>query len=344
MKNSSKYRKPPIKRTRDSFIDDANSIENPRVDFGKARHREVRRDKDRTRSLGITLYDVDFAIKSFIDESMELRIEDNGEYISVPTLYANSEKWASIQRDGYLKDKKGKTMVPLLSFRRSGVNIKSEMRRNKVAKVNQIGYVMQQKHNRLEPYDRFSVLYGQKKPQEYFITPVPDFVDVTYDFILWCEYQAQLNYLIEQFVYFSGQSFGERNFFKFSTNMESISMEDNNTTGQDRVVRATFQITVHAYLLPKEIAGEVTTKRVVAPNKVSFVSEAFASIDQISGQIRDGKYVPIKGGPNSGAGGIGFPELNRDLAAENEEAQKRLQNFTDTSINKSPDVYPTEID
>lgn len=327
MKNSSKYRKPPIKRTRDSFIDDQNSIENPRVDFGKARHREVRRDKDRIRNLGITLYDVDFAIKTFIDQTMQLKIEDNGEYISVPTLYANSEKWASIQKNGFLKDKKGKTMVPLISFRRSAVTMSSEIRRNKVASTNQLGYIMKPKYDQLQPYDRFSTVYGTKKSTEYFITPIPDYVDVSYDFIVWCEYQQQLNYLIEQFVYFTGQSFGEKNFFKFSTNMDSVAVEDNNTTGQDRIVRATFQINVHAYLLPKEIAGEATTKRVISPNKISFTSEAFRGINEVFGQ------------PN-----VSYKNLNTDNVEEFEEIKRRLNNFTETSINNSPDVYPTELE
>jgi hypothetical protein len=327
MKNSSPYRKSPIKRTRDSFIDDVNSQENPRTDFGQARHREVRRDKDTTRSFGITLYDIDFAVKSFIDNSMQLKVEDNGEYITVPTLYANSEKWASIQKNGYLKDKKGKTLVPLITFRRSGVAMKNELKRNKVASTNQLAYVMQHKYNKTAPYDRFSAMYGGSIPQEYIITPIPDYVDVTYDFILWCEYQSQLNYIVEQFVYYTGQSFGEKNFFKFSTNMDSVSMEDNNTTGQDRVVRASLQITVHAYLLPKEIAGEVTTKRVVSPNKIKFVSEAFKSIsDALS------------------PSGTSYPSLNTNTISNEEEIRRRLENFTDISLNRSPDVYPTEND
>lgn len=332
MKNSSPYRKAPIKRTRDSFIDDKNSVENPRTDFGQARHREVRRDKDKVKSLGITLYDVDFAVKSYIDQTMQLKVEDNGEFIPVPTLYANSEKWASIQKNGYLKDKKGKTLVPLITFRRSAVNMKQELRHNKVATTNQLGYVMQQKYSKMAPYDKFSTLYGSKKPQEYYVTPIPDYVDVTYDFILWCEYQTQLNHVIENFVYYVGKSFGERNFFKFSTNIDSITMEDNNTTGQDRVVRATFQITVHAYLLPKDVAGEVTTKRVVSPNKISFVSEAFADINTAFAQ-NDRLY-------NS----QNFKCLNRDEQEKLEDLQRRLNDFTDKSLNKSPDVYPTELD
>lgn len=326
MKNSSPYRKPPLKRTRDSFIDDVNSVENPRTDFGQSRHREVRRDKDKTRSMGITLYDVDFAVKSFIEQSMSLKVEDNGEYITVPVIYANAEKWASIQKNGYLKDKKGKTLVPLITFRRSAVTMKNELKRNKVATTNQLAYVMQHKYNKAAPYDRFSSMYGSKKPTEYIVTPIPDYVDVTYDFIIWCEYQSQLNFIVENFVYYTGKSFGEKNFFKFSTNTDSFTMEDNNSTGQDRVVRASFQITAHAYLLPKEVAGEVTTKRVISPSKINFVSEAF-------GDINDA----VRGNNE-------FRPLNENVVAELDELQRRLNDFEDTSLNRSADVYPTETE
>lgn len=322
MRNSSPYRKPPIKRTRDTFIDDQNSIENPRIDFGEARHSQVRRDKDNIRSLGVTLYDIDYAIKTFIEKTMQLKVEDNGEFINVPVLYANSEKWASIQKNGYIKDKKGKTLAPLITFHRSNVTMKQEMRRNKVASINQIAYVMQQHYNQNKQYDRFSVMSGMRRPHEYFLTPIPDYVDVTYDFILWCEYQTQLNHLIEQFVYFSGQSFGDRNFFKFSSNLDSVSLEDTNITGQDRLVRAPFQLTIHGYLLPKDIANQTTTKRVVSPNKITFVSEAFVDIN--SGIVEN------------------FRPLNLDARQRLEDYERKINDFTDTDIGHSPDVYTTE--
>jgi hypothetical protein len=294
MKNSSKYRIPPIKRTRSSFIDDANSQENPRIDLGQARHTQIRRDKDKVKSLGITLYDIDFAVKSFIDKTIQIKVEDNGESISVPTIYANAEKWASIQKDGFLKDKKGKTLAPLITFRRNGINIVPEMRRNKVATTNQIRYIMKQPYSVNQPYDKFSTLYDNKKSYEYFATPAPDYVDVTYDFIMWCEYQTQLNYLIENFIYYGGQSFGETNFFKFATNLENVTMEDSNTTGQDRLVRASFQLTVHGYLVPKDISTQTTTKRLVSPNKIRFVSEAFADLNTVfTNQNLNAGFLPI---------------------------------------------------
>lgn len=326
MKNSSPYRKPPIRKTIDSFIEDRNLIEKPRIDLGKSRHTQIRRDKDKIKSVGITLYDIDFAVKSFIEQTMQLHIEDNTETVLVPVLYANSEKWASIQRNGYLKDKKGKTLVPLITFRRSGVNMKNEMRRNKVATTNQLGYVIKPRYSVNSPYDKWSTLYGNsnKLPQEYYVTPIPDYVDLTYDFIAWTEYQNQLNFLVEQFVYFTGQSFGEKNSLKFATNVDSFTMEDNNTTGQDRVVRSSFQITVHGYLLPKTAGTEITTKRVVSMNKVTFGQEAFRDIN-----VQDRKS---------------FRDLNYNATDQAEDLRRRLQNFEETGLNSSPEVYPTEFD
>lgn len=332
MKNSSPYRKPPIKRTRDSFIDDRNSAENPRIDLGRGRDTQIRRDKDKVRSLGITLYDIDFAVKSFIDQTMQPKVEDGGDFVAVPTLYANSEKWASIQRNGFLKDKKGKTLVPLITFRRSNVQMVPQLRRNKVATTNQLAYVMQSKYNRLSPYDKFSSLYGTKMPKEYFITPIPDYVDVTYDFIIWTEYQTQLNAMVEQFVYYSGQTFGEKNFFRFASMLESLAMEDSNTTGQDRLVRANFQLVIHAYLLPKDIAGETTTRRVIAPNKINFTSEAFRDINT---SLSDNAVV-YQSDP--------FRTINYDNQNASEDLTRRLRDSNDVNQNGSPGVYPSELE
>ena len=317
MKNSSPYRKPAIGRTIDSFIDNKNLVEKPRIDLGKSRHTQIRRDKDKVKSIGITLYDIDFAVKSFIEQTMQLSVDDNGENILVPVLYANSEKWASIQRNGYLKDKKGKTLVPIITFRRSSVNMKSEMRRNKVATTNQLGWVIQPRYSVNAPYDRWSTLYGNndRATQEYFVTPIPDYVDVTYDFIAWTEYQNQLNFLVEQFVYFTGQSFGEKNSLKFATNVDSFNMEDNNTTGQDRVVRSSFQITVHGYLLPKTAGNQITTKRVVSMNKVKFDQESYRDVVTPFNQ-NDAIY-------NSGQ----FKNLNTNDRERIEDLQRRLNNF-----------------
>ena len=333
MENSSRYRKPPLRRTRDSFIDDKNLQQQPRVDLGIDRGSQIRRDKDRVRNVGVTLYDIDFAVKSFIDKTMQLKIEDNGEFIAVPSIYANAEKWASIQKDGFIRDKKGKTIAPLITFRRSSVNLNSTIKRNKVASSKQIAYILQQQYNTMTPYDKFSTQYSKKRQYEYFATPIPDYVDVSYDFIVWCEYQVQLNTVIENFIYYGGQSFGDKNFFKFATMLDSVGIEDVNATGQDRIVKATFQLTVHGYLLPKHVAAESTTKRLVSPNRISFVSEMFGDINSMMdpNAVYDGN-----------GGGIGFGNINQNKSELLSEWELKKRRMFDISDSKAPGVYPSE--
>lgn len=364
MFNSAKYRIPPLSRTRDTFIDDVRSEQNPRPILGQGRHLEVRRDKDKIREFGITLYDIDFAIKSFIDQRMMLKVEDNGEFISVPTIYANSEKWASIQKDGFLKDKKGKTIAPLITFRRSNVAFSSNLKRNKVATTKQIAYIMQQPYSKSNPYDRFSTQYEAKRSYEYFLLPLPDYVDISYDFIVWCEYQNQLNTVLEAFIRYAGQAFGDKNFFKFTTNIDSFGIEDSNTTGQDRMVKSTFQIVVHAYLIPKDLAAQTTIKRVVSPNKIQFVTETFrdpnaaqnpeainyfGAGNDVQDRIRDSRARQSDGNPSNSPytqNTDSFTPINNGSNSSKalDDFKKKVDELVATSLNKSANVYTFEND
>ena len=109
-------------------------------------------------------------------------------------------------------------------------------------------------------------------------------------------------------------------------------MEDNNTTGQDRVVRSSFQIVVHGYLLPKIAGNQVTTKRVVSMNKVKFGQESYRDIETAFSK-NDAIY-------NSGQ----FRNLNTDQRQRLEDLERRLNDFGENGLNNSAEVYPTEFD
>ena len=101
-------------------------------------------------------------------------------------------------------------------------------------------------------------------------------------------------------------------------------MEDNNTTGQDRLIRSSFQITVHGYLLPRVAGNQITTKRVVSMNKVTFGQEAFSNINvQNRNQFRN---------------------VNYDSTDQAEDLRRRLNDFGENGLNSSPEVYPTEFE
>jgi predicted PolB exonuclease-like 3'-5' exonuclease len=48
----------------------------------------------------------------------------NGKRIDVPVIYANSERWNQIQKNGYFRDKKDKIMMPLITFKRTNIEKK----------------------------------------------------------------------------------------------------------------------------------------------------------------------------------------------------------------------------
>ena len=69
----------------------------------------------------VTLLDMDSAIISYFDEVIQPSVEDNGENIKVPIMYASPERWKSIKRDGFMKDKKRQIITPVIVYRRTSI-------------------------------------------------------------------------------------------------------------------------------------------------------------------------------------------------------------------------------
>ena len=91
------------------------------------------------------------------------------------------------------------------------------------------------------------------------------------------------------------------------------------------MVRATFQLTAHGYLLPKDIAMEVTTKRVVSPNTIQFIDQA------VDASFFDENLE-------------GFKSINEDPNDLADARGRRIKNLIDKSENLSAGVYPQEFD
>ncbi len=74
------------------------------------RANEVRRDNDTIKTPTCTIYDVDYAVMSYIREVIHPQVEQDGQLVDVPIVYANGEKWAQVQKRGYMRDVKGKML------------------------------------------------------------------------------------------------------------------------------------------------------------------------------------------------------------------------------------------
>ena len=124
-------------------------------------------------------------------------------------------------------------------------------------------------------YDKFSILNNFKPRKELYDITMPDYVDISYEVMVWTEYQEQLNTLVEQFQFHDGFAWGET--FKFQCQLDGVSFNIINTPGEDRLVRATIGVRTKASLsLPFEdyrsaIDKRVSVKRVVfGDEQISF--------------------------------------------------------------------------
>jgi len=253
------------------------------------RANETRRDTDNVKTPQIGLYHTDHAIKSFIETVIEPFVEQDGEQIQVPVMYASPEKWSSVQRDGFMRDDKGKIITPIIMFNRTSMQ-RNELRFNKVMDKNENKVLFERKYTKFNRYDAFSQLTNSKPVREFYSVDIPDYVDITYSMIIWCDYTSQVNHLTEQILYWSGTAWGET--FKFMVTADSANFEVTNGVGEDRLVRSTFDITLKGRLLPAEAAHQSTMTKTFSPSKLVFGTEVVTDINNLPTQNHtSGSYI-----------------------------------------------------
>ncbi len=233
---------------------------------------EVRRDNDIIKTPKCTIYDIDYAIMAYLREVVRPQIIENESIIDVPIMYANGEKWEQFQAKGYMFDERGKIMTPLISLKRNSIVERDSLRTLGVNR-NPAGndYMYRNKHTMTNQYDRFSVQQGTKPSNEYYMSPVPEFIDLSYDILLWTQYTDQMNSIIEQIMPLNGFAWGTT--WKFPVFMQDYTFETMNSIGEDRMVRATIPATVKGTLLmPYELRKSNFQKR-LSVKKITFKSE-----------------------------------------------------------------------
>ena len=79
------------------------------------------RTKDDVKNPKVTLLDIDTSINFYFNSVIKPSVEDNGENVKVPLMYASPERWKSIQRDGFMRDKKDQIITPVIVYKRTSV-------------------------------------------------------------------------------------------------------------------------------------------------------------------------------------------------------------------------------
>ena len=219
------------------------------------RANQVRRDDDVVRTPKRTVYDIDYAIKWFLDNEIQPQVEANGELINVPVIFANGEKWDNVRRLGYLRDEKGMLQSPIIVIKRNSLAERDQLRKldiNRAAAGNVLFY--KKKYNKRNRYeDDVNPVFNTqpKESDEIYTINVPEYVDLEYELLIWTDFTTQMNTIVEQIMPFGTFAWGNE-FNKYKTYIRTLSFETVNTVGDDRIVRCTVPLTVNGTLLSEQ--------------------------------------------------------------------------------------------
>ena len=217
------------------------------------------------KNFGIELIDVDRAIMEHIEETVLPTLEVQGEVRTIPVIYGSAERWKSIKKDGFLRDKQGQIQLPLLVLKRNSVEGNDEIQ-NPLNR--QETYPAVSKYSAKHKHDLFSLMTGFKRPVEQYNVTIPDYVNISYEVMVWTDFTEQMNKIVEAFQYATDTYWGDKYKFKFLSKISSFDTTSEIADQSQRIVRTTFTIDVKAYLLPEKFNNQPTTQKAFTVKKV----------------------------------------------------------------------------
>ena len=255
-----------------------------------------RRDKQEQKNVEVTLMDHDAAIMYYFKETISPTVEEQGEEIKVPIMYANPERWKTIQKNGHLRDNKRQLITPLIAFRRTSIAKDDTMAVDKLdANDPKLFYTFEKKYTQENRYDKFSAQKGILPQRELYNVAVPDYVIMTYECIIWTAYIEQMNSIIEKINYSDGAYWGEPGKFKFKVNVEGFEdateMADN-----ERMIKTTFTFNFRGYLIPEAFNNYINTRKYLTPARVNINDETDLSFSRMYAPDQRAETVTLTGG------------------------------------------------
>ena len=251
--------------------------------------------KDDVKNLSVGIMDMDSAIMYYFNEVIKPDVEINEEKVKVPCIYASPERWLSISKQGYLRDKKRKIIVPLIVFKRTGMTRDDQMPIDKLDANNpKINYSFQKKYTHHNRYDKFSVLQSISPGREYYNVAMPDYVQLTYEFTIWTSYIDQMNRIVEKINYSDGAYWGEPGKMRFRTRIESFS--DASQIDGERLIKTTFSMTLNGYIVPETFNNYTTTQKYLTPKKIILKENVDTTIVDDTGKVVLGDNAAVDDG------------------------------------------------
>jgi hypothetical protein len=220
-------------------------------EFNRATQISLKNEENATINIG--LEDHDNAILYYLQNIIRPTVIQNERQIAVPIIYGSPERWKSIQYDGFYRDRNGKTMVPLIMFKRESFE-KNRTLGNKLDGnvVHNIQYFEKQ-YSQRNVYDNFDVLNNQKPQKEYILGVIPDYITLNYKLSIFTDYVEQMNPIIEALEFASDSYWGDPQKYQFRAIMNSFPTPVLLENSTDRASKSEVTLTLQGYIIPNTI-------------------------------------------------------------------------------------------
>lgn len=250
------------------------------VEGNTNRAEDIRLDINDGAQTKITLEGINKIVMDYFVDVIKPTVTDNNALRVVPVLYGNAERWAMFRRKGEIRDlDNGKLFTPLIMIRRTNI-AKGQLQNpnNKyMHRVLDVGW------NARNAYSKFDVQNGFHPSQKMRTVIIPDYMDLTYEVILWTELQEQMDHLIEQINVENQEYWGRRNNYKFRVNIDEFESLNALPAETDRTVRTTFTMDIKAYLIP---AAMVDNFRIASTNQTFYTPKKVIITETIVNNLK----------------------------------------------------------
>lgn len=238
---------------------------------GSKRAEKISFKGDTVKPFSIGIEDHDKAIDFYFKNIIKPTIIQNNLTVPVPIIYSDAEKWKSIQKDGYIRDKNGKMLSPLITYKRDDL-VKNRSIGNKLDSNQPHLYTVNaSSYSKRDFYNNFDVLNNQKPEKELYAIVVPDYVTITYSCVIFTYYIEQMNKIIEAINYASDSYWGDPSRFKFNARIDSFNTVAEIREGEDRSVKTTFNIKLNGYIVPDVLQKDISAiKKIPTVTKIIF--------------------------------------------------------------------------
>ena len=226
--------------------------------ISNTRASQVRKDFDDTsQDPKVGLYDIDEAIYYYFENVIQPVVKEGNNEIKVPIVYGSPERWSSVQKSGVFRDETGKVQLPLIMYRRTGVEKNRDLSRNLDANNPNLFVSFTDNYTSRNRYDNFDILLGRKPVKRFHRVIIPDYVRLTYECIIWTDFIEHQNKIVEDINYASNAYWGKPNYFKFLANLDSFDIANDLTQGSDRMSKASFTLNMSGYIIPDNLQKQM---------------------------------------------------------------------------------------